>query len=213
MRKAMLALAAALGLLIAGASTASADGTLTGDIPGHDVPGGVAIVQWTGGPIEELQAAADLAECRLRSAWITSEGAFVGYVVGAPEFVNDEWTATVGATVDARTLLIVCYTPGLDDSCTASSSVLDYGDITGTDTPREALDRGLQSFSEFPDAAPPPETFVQVSISDATPEAPPTALFELIAYDGVVVGRFSVVDYGGGWLLSSTTTCYFAGAS
>jgi hypothetical protein len=202
-----------LVLLVVTASSAVADGMLTGDIPGRDVPGGLALVEWSGGSIDELEVAAEEAECRLRSIWVTAGGEFLGYVVGAPEFANAEWTGTVGTEVGAGPLLIACFTPGLD-SCMASGSVLDYAaEASGTATPREALDKGVQALSEFPDGAPPEGTFVEVSVSDATADFDATAVFELVAHDGTVVGRYTVVDYGRGWLLSGTYACYFAGVA
>jgi hypothetical protein len=208
------AIASAVGLvlLVVTASSAAADGMLTGDIPGRDVPGGLALVEWSGGSIDELEVAAEQAECRLRSIWVTAGGEFLGYVVGAPEFANAEWTGTVGTEVGAGPLLIVCFTPGLD-TCTSSGLVLDYADISGASTPREALDKGVRALSEFPDGAPPDGSFVEVSVSEATSESAPTAVFELVAYDGVVVGRYTVVDYGRGWLLSGTYACSFSGAA
>jgi hypothetical protein len=209
------AIASAVGLvlLVVTASSAVADGMLTGDIPGNDVPGGVALVGWSGGPVDELVAAAEDVACRVRSVWVTTDGRFVGHVVGAPDFVNGEWSSVVGAEIEARPLLIVCGTPGLD-SCMASGSVLDYAaEASGTVTPREALDEGVRALSEFPDAVPPEGTFVEVSVSDATADSDATAVFELISHDGAVVGRFTVVNYGRGWLLSGTYVCYFPAAT
>ena len=205
------AIASAVGLvlLVVTASSAVADGMLTGDIPGNDVPGGVALVGWSGGPVDELVAAAEDVACRVRSVWVTTDGRFVGHVVGAPDFVNGEWSSVVGAEIEARPLLIVCGTPGLD-SCMASGSVLDYvAGASGALTPREALDEGVRVLSEFPDGAPPEGVFVEVSVSDATADFYATAVFELVASDGAVVGRFTVEDYGDGWLLSSTHVCFF----
>jgi len=204
----LIALVLAVAALVLVVQSVSAEGTLTGNIPGNDRPGGVAVVQWSGGSVDELAAAAEGQECRLRSAWITAAGKFVGYVAGAPEFVNADWTSEVGLVVEARPMLIVCFTPGLD-SCTASGLIIDYAEFTGAATPREALDLGVRNLSEFPDGAPPEGAFVEVSVSEATPESSATAVFELVAYDGVVIGRYTVVNYGMGWLLSGNVVCYF----
>ena len=206
----LLALSAVFVLTMFAAQPASAQGTLTGDVPGSESAGGVALVQWSGGSVDDLQAAASQSGCSLRSVWLTVDGTFLGYVVGAPEFANEEWFTVVGAEVGPKPLLIVCATPGLD-SCTASGSVIDYvAGAPGAETPREALDEGIQALSEFPDGAPPEGTFVEVPVSDATAESDATAVFELVAYDGAVIGRYTVVDFGLGWLLSGVHVCSYS---
>jgi hypothetical protein len=71
---------------------------ITGDVPAK---GGVALVQWGGGPVDELQAAPADEGCDLTSTWVTSDGAFIDYVVGAPDFVNATFIAAVGAEIPA----------------------------------------------------------------------------------------------------------------
>jgi len=63
-------------------------GTLSGSLPST---GGVGLAMWSGGPVESLVAAAAEQGCFLHSLWVTSEGRFVGYAVGAPTFVNQNW--------------------------------------------------------------------------------------------------------------------------
>ncbi len=62
------------------AGAQEAPGQLIGDRP----TSGVALLSWTGGTIEALEAAAAGAT----SFWVTHEGHFVGYVRSAPAFVN-----------------------------------------------------------------------------------------------------------------------------
>lgn len=205
----LIALVIALASLALAAQALAAEATLTGDIPGNDRPGGVALVQWSGGSIDELVVAAEGRECRLRSAWITAAGEFVGYVVGAPDFANAAWASEVGPVVEARTLLVVCSTPGLDSCPSVHAPIFDYAVEAVPVTPREALDEAVLALSQFPDTTPPDGTFVQVSASDATPESAATVVYELVSHDGIVVGRATVIEGGGGWLFSGSEMCSF----
>ncbi len=56
-------------------------GQLIGALPPD---GGVAIMQWSGGSFESLEAATAGAV----SFWLSHDGTFVGYIVAAPPFVN-----------------------------------------------------------------------------------------------------------------------------
>lgn len=83
-----------------GGATPRAPG-FVGELPEE---GGVAIVTWSGGSIDELTAAAPAAI----SFWVTAEGRFVGYVRGAPAFVNAEFFALFpGEQLPADTHMIV----------------------------------------------------------------------------------------------------------
>src|SRR5690606_23332089 len=77
--------------------------SITGDLPSG---GGVALVHWSGGTIEILAAAASARGCDLASVWVTLDGRFLGYILGAPDFVNAEWSSTVGAGIAAQPLLV-----------------------------------------------------------------------------------------------------------
>ena len=213
MRKTLLGVVGALMMLLSSVGAVSADGTLTGDIPGNDVPGGFALVGWDGGTVDQLVTAAAQADCRLRTASATVEGRLVTYIVGAPEFVNAEWATTLGTVTLPRPRLIQCYTPDLD-SCPASGSILDYTtEAVGVADPWEALAIGVGVLSQYPDGAPPEGEFVEASVTPGSAQSDPTVVFELVSPDGVVVGRYTVVDYGTGWLLSGTHVCSFPGAS
>lgn len=55
-----------------------------------------------------LETATAARGCSLTSVWATPSGAFIGYVAGAPSFVNALWDAEMGATLAANTPLLVC---------------------------------------------------------------------------------------------------------
>jgi hypothetical protein len=96
-------------LLIAQHATASAQGA--GEIAGN-IPhaGGYAIVVWGGGTPDTLVVAATAKGCSPASIWITSEGQFVPFIVGAPAFVNatfvDRWPG--GSIPGGTPIIIVC---------------------------------------------------------------------------------------------------------
>ena len=66
-------------------SDASAAGTITGDVPSR---GGLALVSWSGGSTNEIITASAQRGCTLNSVWSFVGGFPVGYLVGAPDFVN-----------------------------------------------------------------------------------------------------------------------------
>ncbi len=94
-----------------GSSTVStpnlAAGTITGSVPGT---GGLALVVWGGGTLEQLNAAAGPYGCGVASAWATqSGGGLVGYIMGAPPQVNGAWRAQYGEALSAGApVILVC---------------------------------------------------------------------------------------------------------
>ncbi len=106
--------AAAVALLVltmaaAYSSTASAQaaGEISGNVPQN---GGYAIVVWGGGTPAALVQAAGAKGCTAASVWITAQGQFVPYVVGAPDFVNEGFVGRyTGGTMPGGTpVIIVC---------------------------------------------------------------------------------------------------------
>jgi hypothetical protein len=70
---------------------------------------GVAITTWSGGAVTDAPVAAMRRGCALRSLWVTNAGSFVGYIVGAPGFVNEAFLTTFPSGVlapDEGTLLV-----------------------------------------------------------------------------------------------------------
>jgi uncharacterized protein YkwD len=111
-------LVAALGFLIALAlpstdqhAAAETAGQIEGSIPAS---GGFAIVVWTGGGPESLIGAAAARGCPAAAAWIAVDGALVGYIHGAPEFVNAEFRGRFPDSPTSRgtALVLVCPAAG-----------------------------------------------------------------------------------------------------
>ncbi|MGE3961467.1 MAG: excalibur calcium-binding domain-containing protein [Dehalococcoidia bacterium] len=99
------AIVAALLLAASGTAEGQTRPVAMGAIPSG---AGLGLVAWDG-TIEELRVEAAAAGCRLESAWITVDGRFLGYTVGAPAFVNANFDAIAGTTLrPSRVLLIVC---------------------------------------------------------------------------------------------------------
>jgi len=85
---------------------ASAAGTISGEIP---TGGGLALVSWSGGPTSDIVNASAERGCSLNSVWSFVGGFPIGYLVGAPEFVNSSYLAVYsGGDVPAGPLLLVC---------------------------------------------------------------------------------------------------------
>lgn len=89
-----------LNISIAGALT----GTFSGPLPSS----GVGLVLWSGGSITEISTAAAEAGCSVSSFWVTARGTLVGYIFGAPGFVNIEPLQMFpGGVVPGGTAMIV----------------------------------------------------------------------------------------------------------
>lgn len=99
-------------LLITQHSNASAQaaGEIAGNVP---QAGGFAIVVWGGGTADTLVTAATAKGCSPASVWITSEGQFVPYIVGAPSFVNTDFVGRWpnGSIPGGTPIIIVCKAP------------------------------------------------------------------------------------------------------
>lgn len=200
----LLAFLAALILAAFAAPPASAQGTLTGDIP---PAGGVVPVQWSGGSIDALRAAAEAAGCDLSAVLLPIGGSSVVYAVGAPAFVNAEWSTQVGPAIEATPLSIVCATPGLESCRQAFSGIFDYV-VPGpevedprvfAETSWEALDLVLESLGDLPDGM-----FVEADVSDSG------VVWELVAHHGgAVAGRLTTVRDDFGWWLDGGVWCFY----
>jgi D-alanyl-D-alanine carboxypeptidase len=79
--------------------------TLTGALPRT---AGYGLVVWGGGPIADIAATAAAGGCVLRSVWTTDgDGTFIGYLFGAPAFVNRPWLDRFPGDVPGGTAAIV----------------------------------------------------------------------------------------------------------
>jgi len=85
---------------------------IAGSVP---TSGGLGLVVWSGGPTAELVSSAITQGCNLRSVWVTtSTGRFVGYIVGAPAFVNRGWDERFpgGEISGPAPMVLLCNSPG-----------------------------------------------------------------------------------------------------
>lgn len=104
---AMLVVVATLALAQHSTVSAQAAGEISGNVPQN---GGFAIVVWGGGTPEALVQAATNKGCPPASIWITAEGQFVPYIVGAPDFVNATFVGRYpeGNMPGGTPIIIVC---------------------------------------------------------------------------------------------------------
>src|SRR5690606_17496033 len=94
----LLMFALILGVAVVARPVEAQTAGFSGDLPAD---GGVALVSWGGGSPTALIGAARLEGCEPLSFWATVDGAFVGYAVGVPAFVNSTFTRVVGAEIPA----------------------------------------------------------------------------------------------------------------
>ena len=90
-------------------ATAGAAPGLTGSVPSN---GGVGLALWGGGRVEGLVNTALARGCTPDSIWATFDGELVGYIVGAPDFVNERWASKFpsGAIPNGTIVLLRCRT-------------------------------------------------------------------------------------------------------
>ncbi len=81
---------------------------ITGFVPTN---GGVGMVVWGGGTLSGVENAALARGCTPKAVWTSrADGELVGYLYGAPDFVNSSWRAALpdGWLSGGRVILIVC---------------------------------------------------------------------------------------------------------
>lgn len=100
--------ALAIALASVSTSTPAHAGQLIGPIPG---PGQLGLVVWSGGSVEEIQAAVGSSGCTPRSAWATrTRGGLIGFLFGAPAAVNASFRGEYadGMLPSNTPLVLVC---------------------------------------------------------------------------------------------------------
>lgn len=103
---AVLIAVAVMSSVILFSPRAEAAGTITGNLPAN---GGLALVSWSGGTTAEIVEASADGGCLVSSTWSFIGGFPIGYLVGAPDFVNSRFLAVYpNAQVPAGPLLLVC---------------------------------------------------------------------------------------------------------
>ena len=97
--------------------------TLFGTIP----KAGFGLVVWGGGSAEAVSTTASEGGCSLRSIWITGDdGDLIGFLYGAPAFVNAGWAARFPDGLPANTpLILVC--GGSSNAALTSASITAAG--------------------------------------------------------------------------------------
>ena len=93
-----------------GSQPSAPAGELIGEVPAG---GGFGLIVFSpGGPPQRLAGATRSRGCELTSVWTTrSDGSFVGFIFGAPEFVNRDWLNQFGgdgSVPPGSPLIIVC---------------------------------------------------------------------------------------------------------
>ena len=81
---------------------------LTGFVPTN---GGIGMVVWGGGTLSGVENAALSRGCTPKAVWTSrADGELVGYLYGAPDFVNSAWKTAMpdGWLSGGRVILIVC---------------------------------------------------------------------------------------------------------
>lgn len=108
---------AAPAAVTAAATPAPTKPTLFGTVP----KAGFGLVVWAGGSTDSVVATAAEGGCSLRSIWANGDnGDLIGYLVGAPAFVNRAWNERFAEGVPGSTpLILVC--GGTSGSDTPSS--------------------------------------------------------------------------------------------
>ena len=128
--RALLAFAIALTALLAAPSSGIAShstepGQLSGAIPPPDSFG---LLNWGGGTLTELRAAADAASCNPRSVWANaSQGGFVGHIFGAPSFVNREFAKNYPLEILPEAPIILVCGPDQRSPFSDSTVISFYG--------------------------------------------------------------------------------------
>lgn len=92
-----------IALLLAALAILASPAIARADFSVTPAPYGLTITTYTG-TLAELAADAD--ELNLVSAWATVEGEFVGYVFGAPDFVNAAFTAEFSGGLSNQGLIV-----------------------------------------------------------------------------------------------------------
>lgn len=103
-----------LGIFALSARVANAEpGEIGGVIP---PAGGIAAIIWGGGPVEQLRNAALSLGCDARSVWTFEDGRSIGYVGGAPRYVNAQFleTFTEGEIPAGAILILTCAAPSTE---------------------------------------------------------------------------------------------------
>jgi hypothetical protein len=103
----LFAILLGIGLATAAQPASAEIGVITGSLPSQ---GGFALIVWGGGSTNQLVSAAAAGECTLASAWTIppGESEFVGYIDGAPAFVNQRFFERYPTLPAQTSMVLVC---------------------------------------------------------------------------------------------------------
>lgn len=142
--------AATLLLLAALATSLDARAQTPGIVGELPSGGGVALVVWGGGPVGALTVEAASDGCPVISVWATSGGVFIGYIAGAPAFVNADWTALFAPSIPAATPLALFCNPGVPPPAPSPSPTpTPTATASPTPTPTGTPSTDLRDCSDF----------------------------------------------------------------
>jgi hypothetical protein len=130
------ALAPVVGLLLAALALLLAPGIASADFSVDPTPNGLTITTYTGA-LEEF--ADDGDDLNLVSAFATVEGAFVGFVFGAPDFVNEAFIDEFAGGLNNQGLIVragdaPAMTPTATATATATAEPTETAEPTATGT-------------------------------------------------------------------------------
>lgn len=102
-------LTAGVAILLLSVFTTSAASAEEGAITGNVPSAGIGLVMWGGGDPILVPGAAARGGCDLTAFFLSQDGALRSWVVGAPSFVNADFSARVGASISPNTpIILVC---------------------------------------------------------------------------------------------------------
>ncbi|MDA0351721.1 MAG: serine protease [Chloroflexi bacterium] len=95
------------GGYIANISITAAAGAVSPTFSGTLPTDGIALAVWGGGQIDEVLAAGHLVGCEVSSFWVSESGAMIGYLAGAPAFVNAQVISLYPQQIPPQTPMLV----------------------------------------------------------------------------------------------------------
>lgn len=143
-RRFLLAIGMLIGLVAGATPVFGAEpGEIQGSLPSA---GGTAAIVWGGGDTDALVAAAAEQGCGMRSAWVFAGGKPVGFLAGAPPFVNAQFLIVfpTGGLDPGTIVIVVCGPLALTD---LEPAVVVDGNVDADNV--ETIRLGLEMVARF----------------------------------------------------------------
>jgi hypothetical protein len=112
---------------VAGQTPPTAEPQAVNELHGDLVPNGLALVFWSGGSLDVLRAVALARGCELASFWVVENGAFIGYLVGAPAVVNGRFLQRFPAALPSMPGIVRCGVSRLPSPAGGARQIEDSG--------------------------------------------------------------------------------------